>query len=132
MLAVVHIWGRFPFWSRILNLLIKSLLLRHPIFSSYGHYCCVIFSAGFFRLAHLALQNVNKDYVIPKTKNATSETGYFWDLCQKVLETNLNFRCQRTGNQKKIMSAFIIDIIEMPLFFQFLTQWSLKLRVKIT
>mgnify|MGYP001381001123 CR=1 FL=1 len=64
MIAVVHIWGRFPFWSRILNLLIKSLLFRHPIFSSFGHYCCVIFSAGFFRLAYLALQNVNNNYEI--------------------------------------------------------------------
>ena len=75
MIAVVHIWGRFPFWSRILNLLIKSLLFRHPIFSSFGHYCCVIFSAGFFRLAHLALQNVNKDYVI---------FSYFRNFVEKI------------------------------------------------
>ena len=41
----------------------------HPIFSSFGfwyfgHFSCVIFFPVFFRLAHLALQNVNKDYII--------------------------------------------------------------------
>ena len=41
----------------------------HPIFSSFGfwyfgHFSCVIFFLVFFRLAHLALQNVNKDYVV--------------------------------------------------------------------
>ena len=41
----------------------------HPIFSSFGfwyfgHFSCVIFFPIFFRLAHLALQNVNKDYTI--------------------------------------------------------------------
>ena len=53
VIAVVHIGGRFTFWSRILNLRIKSLWLLFGIF------------------------------------------------CQKVLETNLNFRCQRVRNQKK-------------------------------
>ena len=65
----------------------------HPIFSYFGfwyfgHFSCVIFFPVFFRLAHLALQNVNKDYVIfsnsrnfvaksdqkPKTKNGMNET----------------------------------------------------------
>ena len=65
----------------------------HPIFSSFGfwyfgHFSCVIFFPVFFRLAHLALQNVNKDYVIfsycynfisksdqkPKTKNGMNES----------------------------------------------------------
>ena len=41
----------------------------HPIFSYFGfwyfgHFSCMIFFPFFFRLAHLALQNVNKDYVI--------------------------------------------------------------------
>ena len=30
----------------------------------FGHFSCVIFFPIFFRLAHLALQNVNKDDVI--------------------------------------------------------------------
>ena len=65
-----------------------STSIVHPIFSSFGfwyfgHFSCVIFFPFLFRLAHLALQNVNKDYVIflyfrnfiaksdqkPKTKN---------------------------------------------------------------
>ena len=65
----------------------------HPIFLSFGfwyfgHFSCMIFFPVFFRLAHLALQNVNKDYVIfsyfrnfiaksdqkPKTKNGMNET----------------------------------------------------------
>ena len=45
------------------------LCFVHPIFSSFGfwyfgHFSCMIFFPVFFRLAHLALQNVNKDYVI--------------------------------------------------------------------
>ena len=77
------------------------------MFSSLGfwyfdHFSCVIFlTCFFFRLAHLALQNVNKDYIIflyfrnffaksdqkPKTKNGMNETiisyfqsfiGYWW------------------------------------------------------
>ena len=42
----------------------------HPIFFSsfgfwyFGHFSCVVFFLVFFRLAHVALQNVNKDYVI--------------------------------------------------------------------
>ena len=60
----------------------------HPIFQSFGHFSCVIFFPVFFRLAHLALQNINKDYLIfsyfrnfvakknqkPKTKNGMNET----------------------------------------------------------
>ena len=65
----------------------------HPIFSSFGfwyfgHFSCVIFFPFFFCLAHLALQNVNKDYITfsyfrnfvpksdqkPKTKNGMNET----------------------------------------------------------
>ena len=30
----------------------------------FGHFKCVIFFPVYFRLAHLAFQNVNKDYVI--------------------------------------------------------------------
>ena len=63
-----------------------------PIFLSFvfwyfGHFSCPIFFP-FFCLAHLALQNVNKDYIIflyfrnfiaksdqkPKTKNGMNET----------------------------------------------------------
>ena len=74
VIAVVHIGGRFTFWSRILNLRIKSLWLLFGIF------------------------------------------------CQKVLETNLNFRCQRVRNQKKIY-----QLLKLPLFFQFLTEnWDLS------
>ena len=70
-----------------------KLLFVHPIFSSFGfwyfgHFCCVIFFQVFFHLAHLALRNVNKDYVIfsyfhnfisksdqkPKTKNGMNKT----------------------------------------------------------
>ena len=41
----------------------------HPIFSSFGlwyfgHFSCMIFFSVSFRLAYLALQIVNKDYVI--------------------------------------------------------------------
>jgi hypothetical protein len=44
-------------------------MLVHPIFSYFGfwyfgHFSCVIFFPVFFRLAHLALQNVSKDYVV--------------------------------------------------------------------
>ena len=44
------------------------LCFVHPIFSSFGfwyfgHFSFVIFFLVFFRLAHLILQNVNKDYV---------------------------------------------------------------------
>ena len=56
----------------------------HPIFSSFsfwyfGHFSCVIFFPLFFRLAHVALQNVSKDYLIffyqgQKTKNRMNET----------------------------------------------------------
>ena len=65
----------------------------HPIFSSFvfwyfDHFSCVIFFPFFPRLAHLALQKVNKNYVIfsyfhnfiaksdqkPKTKNGMNET----------------------------------------------------------
>ena len=47
----------------------EHLCFVHPIFSSFGfwyfgHFSCVIFFPFFSRLAHLALQNVNKDYVI--------------------------------------------------------------------
>ena len=55
----------------------------------FGNFSCVIFFLVFFRLAHLALQNVNKDYVIflyfrnfvaksdqkQKTKNEMNETN---------------------------------------------------------
>ena len=46
--------------------LLGHLCFVHPIFSSFGfwyfgHFSCVIFFPLFFRLAHLALQNVNKD-----------------------------------------------------------------------
>ena len=66
----------------------KNKFFVHPIFSSFGfsnfgHFSCLI-----FRLAHLALQNINKDYVIfsyfcnfvaksnekPKTKRGMNET----------------------------------------------------------
>ena len=65
----------------------------HPIFLSFGfwyfgHFSFVIYFPVFFCLAHLALQNVNKDYIIfsyfhiffaksdqkPKTKNGMNET----------------------------------------------------------
>ena len=71
-----------------------SLMFRSFIFSSFGFWCfghfsCVIFFTFLFRLIHLALQNVNKDYVIflyfrnfiakndkkPKTKNGIIKTN---------------------------------------------------------
>ena len=66
-----------------------NLCFVHPIcFWYFGHFSWVIFFPFFFRLAHLALQNVNKDYIIfsyfrnfvtksdqkPKTKNGMNET----------------------------------------------------------
>ena len=47
----------------------KFCCFVHPIFSSFGfwyfgHFSCVIFFPVLTRLAHLALQNVNKDYII--------------------------------------------------------------------
>ena len=67
--------------------------LVHLIFLSFGlwyfgHFRCMIFFPGFFHLAQLALQNVNKDYVIfsyfrnfvtksyqkPKRKNEINKT----------------------------------------------------------
>ena len=61
-----------PKYSRVLilncQLSIRTLeYLVHPIFSSFGfwyfgHFSCVIFFPV-FRPAHLALQNVNKDYI---------------------------------------------------------------------
>ena len=61
------------------------------VFWYFGHFSCEIFLPGFFCLAHLALQNVNKDYEIfsyfcnfidksdqkPKTKNGINETLLF-------------------------------------------------------
>ena len=57
----------------------RICVLFHPIFSSFGfwyfsHFSCTIFFPVFFRLAHLALQNVIKDYVI---------FSYFWDFVAK-------------------------------------------------
>ena len=76
-----------------LPLSIGYLCFVHPIFSSFGfwyfgHFSCMIFFPVFFHLAHLDLQNVNKDYVTfsylrnfdtkndqkPKTINGTNET----------------------------------------------------------
>ena len=68
---------------------IGTLYFVHPIFLSFGFWYFGHFSFVFFRLAHLALQNVNKDYVIfsyflnfvakshqkPKTKNGMNETN---------------------------------------------------------
>ena len=69
------------------------LCFIHPIFPSFdfwyfGRFSCTIFFLVFFRLTHLALQTVNKDYVIflyfrnftaksdqePKMKNGMNET----------------------------------------------------------
>ena len=55
----------------------------HPIFSFFGfwyfgHFSCVIFFPFFFHFAHLALQNVNKDYVI---------FSYFRNFMPKVTKT---------------------------------------------
>ena len=57
-------------------------------FLYFGHFICMIFFPVFLCLGHLALQNVNKDYIIfsyfrnffaksdqnPKTKNGMKET----------------------------------------------------------
>ena len=69
------------------HVFLEIFCILHSIFSSlgfwyFGHFSCMIFFS-FFCLAHLALQNVNKDYVIflrlcrqkwPKTKNGMNET----------------------------------------------------------
>ena len=81
------------FYSNVMKILNNKIVLFIPyfcllVFWYFGHFSCVIFFPGFFRLTHLALQNVNKDYVIfsyfrnflpkvtkkPKTKNGMNET----------------------------------------------------------
>ena len=45
----------------------RSLLFRSSrifVFWYFGHFSCVIFFPVFFHLAHLALQKLNKDYII--------------------------------------------------------------------
>ena len=60
--SLLQIWLWNIYWLLVLRFV-------HPIFSPFGfwyfdHFSCVIFFPVFFRLAHLALQNVNKDYII--------------------------------------------------------------------
>ena len=67
----------------------------HPIFLSFcfwcfGHFSCVIFFQVFFCLAHLALKNVNKDYVIFcnfVTKYSKSKNNKWdeWNVCHETL-----------------------------------------------
>ena len=91
----------------------------------FGHFSCVIFFPFFFHLAHLALQNVNKDCVIfsyfqnfvaksdqkPKTKNGMNKTfimnqneentsrGIFnWLFC-RYMGTQLDFQVLDTVNK---------------------------------
>ena len=52
-----------------LDLVTLNLCFVHPKFLSFGfwyfgYFSCMIFFPLFFHLAHLVLQNVNKDYVI--------------------------------------------------------------------
>ena len=58
-----------PKFTTILILSFVDNCFIHPIFLSFGfwyfgHFSCMIIFLFFSRLAHLALQNVNKDYVI--------------------------------------------------------------------
>merc|ERR1712051_848297 len=107
-------FNRFPrlffLIAQVLAILLEYVLVDHteidiclvrPIFSSFGfwyfrHLSCMIFFLFFFHLAHLALQNVNKYYIIfsyfhnfviksdqkPKMKNWTKET---FDMYRKNL-----------------------------------------------
>ena len=77
------------------------------VFWYFGHFSCVIFFPFFFRLAHLALQNVNNNYIIflyfcnfigkndqnPKTKNGMNETFvYLFFVClQKTWKCRIRF-----------------------------------------
>ena len=55
--------------NKLVNREMVGICFVHPIFLSFGfwyfgHFSCMIFFLVFFHLAHLALQIVNKDYVI--------------------------------------------------------------------
>jgi hypothetical protein len=61
----------FVFIAMLLNISKQSMTIvsfipyfHLLVFWYFGHFSCVIFFSFFFRLAYLALQNVNKDYVI--------------------------------------------------------------------
>jgi hypothetical protein len=61
-----HHWCKRTQFSSIKTVRTKIKCFVHPIslsfgFWYFGHFSCVIFIQVFFRLAHLALQNVNKD-----------------------------------------------------------------------
>ena len=74
------------------------LIFLSFIFWYFGHFSCMIFFR-FFRLAHLALQNINKDYVMfvyfrifvaksdqkPKTKFGMNKTKVIFFLYEFYL-----------------------------------------------
>ena len=81
------------FWK-----IVYDFCFVHPIFASFdfwyfGHFSWVIIFPVFFCLAHLALQNVNKDYVIflyfrnfvaksdQKPKRKMGWTEHLWRSC---------------------------------------------------
>ena len=126
-----NIEGSKPFWVCIEFFVI---CLVHPTFSSFGfwyfgHFSCVIFFPVFFRLAHLALQNVNKDCVIflhfcnfvaksgQKTKNSGSLfvkiRSHSWIMLAHFWQTSIPV-CN-----KKLASLFLIinRIDKKPLVF---------------
>ena len=50
-------------YEQVHNCFVHSIFLSFG-FWYFGHFSCMIFFPLLFRLAHLALQNVKKDYVI--------------------------------------------------------------------
>ena len=61
----VYFYQRSHFLNKLIFMISAFICFVHPIFSSFGFWYFGHFSSFFFsRLAHLALQNVNKDYVI--------------------------------------------------------------------
>ena len=106
----------------------------HPIFSSFGfwyfgHLSCVIFFPVFFRLTHLALQNVNKYYVIfsyfhnfiaksdqkPKTKYGMNETIVIKNLLKKNLPHALLMRIIKVrGSPTWTGPATLVPVVPYP------------------
>ena len=99
------------------------LCFVHLIFSSFGfwyfgHFSCMIFFLGFFRLAHLTFQVVNKDQVIflyfhnsvansdqtPKTKNGMNKS---LDVKSSKSQANLT-KTSTVQRNEPIRSIFIV------------------------
>ena len=115
---------------KIRTSLMKNIRLVHPIFLVFVILVTLLcdFLSGFFRLAHLVLQNVNKDYVIfsyfhnfiaksdqePKTKNGMNETNivkieeYF-----NSVDLNVMFHFNPDSNTFEINTVITTDFLEI-------------------